>query len=101
VARLPLDLAVGIPVLNIRVTKDLLATDLGKKKFIALVRSFFQMGGMHLQVSVLDSRELKAARANPESHADLMVRIGGFSAYFTELDPALQDAVIERTEHTI
>jgi formate C-acetyltransferase len=99
VAKLPLWLAVGTPVLNIRFQKQFLATEKGLKACVDLIRTFFDLGGMQIQVSVLDKAEMLAAQKEPEKHADLIVRIGGYSEYFTKLSRALQDSVIERTEH--
>ena len=56
-------------------------------------------GGMQVQLSVISRDEMLAAQREPEKHADLLVRIGGYSEYFTRLDRALQDSVIARTEH--
>ena len=50
---------------------------------------------------MVDTNELKDAKVNPEKHKDLIVRIGGFSAYFTQLSPGIQDDVINRNEHNI
>ena len=99
VAELPLWLAVGTPVLNIRFQKQFLATEKGLKWCADLIRTFFDLGGMQIQVSVLDRAEMLAAQREPEQHADLIVRIGGYSEYFTKLSRPLQDSVIERTEH--
>jgi formate C-acetyltransferase len=55
--------------------------------------------GLRLQVSVLDRRALSAAQREPDQHRDLIVRIGGYSECFTQLDRPLQDTVIARTEH--
>jgi formate C-acetyltransferase len=64
-----------------------------------LVTAFFENGGMQLQVSCLSREEILDAMAHPERHGSLVVRIGGFSEYFTRLSPALQQTVLERTEH--
>jgi formate C-acetyltransferase len=99
VAKLPLRLAAGTPVLNIRFQKQFLATEKGLRSCADLIRAFFDLGGMQIQVSVLDKAEMLAAQKEPEKHTDLIVRIGGYSEYFTKLSRALQDSVIERTEH--
>lgn len=100
VASLPLWLAAGTPVVNIRLQKAMLATPTGVKNAVSLVRSFFLKGGMQLQVSVIRHEEMLAAQREPEKHGNLIVRIGGYSEYFTRLDRSLQDSVIARTEHT-
>ncbi|MFW6062153.1 MAG: pyruvate formate lyase family protein, partial [Planctomycetota bacterium] len=65
----------------------------------ALAATFFQLGGMQLQVNVVDSDTLRAAQASPEQYRDLIVRVAGFSAYFTQLSPAVQEEIISRTAH--
>ena len=99
VAKLPLSLAVGTPVLNIRFQKQILETDAGLEACANLVRTFFKLGGMQIQISVLSTAEMRAAQVEPEKYADLIVRIGGYSEYFTRLDRELQDSVLARTEH--
>ena len=99
VAKLPLALAIGTPVLNIRFQKQFLDAPEGLAACADLIRTFFKLGGLQIQVSVLDRAEMLAAQREPEKHGDLVVRIGGFSEYFTRLDRTLQDSVIARTEH--
>jgi len=99
VTKLPLNLAVGTPVLNIRFMKKLLATDEGLRLVCQLVRSYFAKGGLQIQISALSREEMLAAQREPETHRDLIVRIGGYSEYFVALTKDLQDSVIARTEH--
>ncbi len=99
VAKLPLPLAVGTPVLNLRFQRRVFETDAGLAGLCAVVRGFFAQGGLQLQLSVLDRDELLAAQREPEKYRDLIVRIGGYSEYFVNLGRELQDSVIARTEH--
>jgi pyruvate-formate lyase len=99
VTQLPLHLAVGTPVLNIRLQRQVMESDRDLKKLLALTRAYFAKGGLQIQISVLNREELLAARREPEKHGDLIVRIGGYSEYFTRLSPSLQETVIARTEH--
>jgi formate C-acetyltransferase len=99
VAWLPLHLAAGTPVLNIRFTKPLLADPISLGNVVHLIRTFFAAGGMQIQVSVLDREALLAAQCEPDKHRDLIVRVGGYSEYFVNLNPELQASVIARTEH--
>jgi formate C-acetyltransferase len=101
VAKLPLSLGAGTPVLNIRLQKSLFGTRSGLAAAAALVRGYFAQGGMQIQVSVLDREALLAAQREPEKWGDLIVRIGGYSEYFTRLDRGLQQSVLERTEHGV
>ncbi len=99
VARLPLALAVGTPVLNVRVQRALFDDSAGLDALAALVRGYFESGGPQIQLTVVDRATLLAAQAQPEQYADLIVRIGGYSEYFTRLGLDLQETVIARTEH--
>jgi len=73
----------------------------GLHKFISLLKTFFAMGGMQLQLNVVDSATLKAAQLEPEKHRDLVVRVWGVSIRFVELCKGYQDDVIARTEHAL
>jgi formate C-acetyltransferase len=55
-------------------------------------------GGSHIQYNIIDSEELKEAKVKPDEYKDLIVRIGGFSAYFVQLSPEIQNDVIFRSE---
>jgi formate C-acetyltransferase len=67
----------------------------------SLVRTYIERGGFEMQINVTDREILEAARENPELYSDLVVRIGGYSDYFTRLSPEMQAEVILRTEHSI
>ena len=88
----------GGMVVNIKFGKDNLD---GRKRenFSTLVRAFMERGGIELQVNVVDRATLEDARVHPEAHRDLIVRIGGYSDYFTRLSPVLQQEIIDRTEY--
>ena len=101
VTKLPLWMAVGTPVLNIRFQKAMLESAEGLQAAANLIRTFFAKGGMQIQLSVLSKKEMLAAQKEPEKYQDLIVRIGGYSEYFTRLTRGLQDSVIARTEHTV
>ncbi len=67
----------------------------------ALIKAYMQRGGFEIQINVTDKELLGKARQNPEEYQDLVVRIGGYSDYFTRLSPQMQAEVILRTEHRI
>jgi formate C-acetyltransferase len=67
----------------------------------SLIEAFMQRGGFEMQINVTDKELLEKARQNPEQYRDLIVRIGGYSDYFTRLSPQMQEEVILRTEHKI
>jgi formate C-acetyltransferase len=60
-----------------------------------------QLGGQQLQVNVVDAQTLRAAQADPGSYRDLMVRVAGFSAYFTQLSRDVQEEIISRIAHAV
>ncbi|MCL2391685.1 MAG: hypothetical protein FWC66_03630 [Oscillospiraceae bacterium] len=70
----------------------------GWKKLSLLMQTYFDMGGMELQINVISTETLRDAQKNPEKHKDLVVRIAGFSSYFVELHPSGQADLIRRTE---
>lgn len=70
----------------------------GAEKLQKLMATYFDMGGMELQLNIVSADELRDAQVHPEDHKDLVVRIAGFSAYFVELWKNMQDDVIHRTE---
>ena len=67
-------------------------------KFRQAVETYFQLGGMQLQVNVVDKATLEEAQREPEKHRNLVVRVSGFSAYFGDLSRGVQDEIIRRTE---
>ena len=70
----------------------------GLEKFVALIRTFFDQKGMHMQFNVVDRETLLDAQKHPEKYAHLVVRVAGYSALFTTLSKSLQDDIIRRTE---
>lgn len=67
----------------------------------SLIKAYMTRGGFELQINVIDRETLENARQNPKNYRDLIVRIGGYSDYFTRLSPEMQEEVIQRTEHKI
>lgn len=65
----------------------------------SLIETYVRRGGFQVQVNVVDVEDLIAARAHPELYRDLVVRIGGYSDYFTGLSPEMQQELILRTQH--
>ncbi|KNZ40259.1 glycyl radical protein [Acetobacterium bakii] len=74
--------------------------DKGLQTFAALVRSFFDHKGMHVQFNVIDKKTLLAAQKDPDKYRDLVVRVAGYSAQFTVLAKEVQDDIISRTEQS-
>lgn len=71
----------------------------GPAALVALLKGYFVSGGAQIQVNVVGRETLRAARRDPRSYRHLVVRVSGYSAYFTALDPSLQDEIISRTEY--
>lgn len=88
-------------VLNQKFSAAILKSDESIDKLVAYTNAFLSNGGSHIQYNMVDTNELRDAKVHPENHRDLIVRIGGFSAYFTQLSPDIQDDVINRSEHTL
>jgi formate C-acetyltransferase len=88
-------------VLNQKFSASLLGSSGSIEKLIAYTNAYMASGGSHIQYNIIDSEELKAAKSSPEEHKDLIVRIGGFSAYFVQLSPEIQGDVIYRSEFSL
>ena len=86
---------------NIKFSPQSLNGSDGLGRLSALTTTFMQLGGQELQINVVDAATLRAAQADPASYPELIVRVAGFSAYFTELKRATQDEIISRTEHEV
>ena len=68
------------------------------RKLRSLIETYFQRGGLELQISSVSRQMLLDAQEHPEQYGNLVVRVSGFSAYFTSLCKVTQDEIIERTE---
>jgi formate C-acetyltransferase len=90
---------VGGTLLNQKFSPSLLEGEVGIDNLAHLVRSYFRLDGHHVQMNVITAETLRAAQANPEKYRDLIVRVAGYSDYFCDLNKALQDEIIARTEH--
>ena len=88
----------GGTLLNMKLAPSLLAGEEGVGRLAQLVRSYFRSDGHHVQFNVVSRETLEAAKADPESHRDLIVRVAGYSDYFCDLSDALKDEIIARTE---
>ena len=88
-------------VLNNKLSPSILQTREQIKKVLALVKNYFDRGGLFIQFNVIDKDTLLAAQEHPERYRDLIVRVAGYSAYFVELPRELQDEIISRTEFSL
>jgi formate C-acetyltransferase len=89
----------GGTLLNQKFTPQLLENEKGIENLAHLVRSYFALGGHHIQFNVVTAETLREAQANPDKYRDLIVRVAGYSDYFCDLGTTLQDEIISRTEH--
>lgn len=102
VAKLPTEKILGGVLLNQKISPASLKTPEAKQKLKSLIRTFFNdLKGFHIQYNVVDRATLEDAVAHPEKHKNLIVRVAGYSAFFTVLSPDTQQDIINRTEHVI
>ncbi len=88
-------------LLNVKFSPATLATDSGVQKLAAYLRAFSRLGIQHIQFNVVDRDTLRDAQKHPENYKNLIVRVAGYSAMFTELSEPLQNDIINRTEHVL
>lgn len=86
-------------MLNLKFTPKCLEGEEGTDKMISFIRTFCDLKLWHVQFNVINKSTLIAAQKDPEKYRSLIVRIAGYSAYFVDLSPDLQNDLIARTEH--
>jgi formate C-acetyltransferase len=101
VAKMPNILITGGNLLNQRLEPSSLETEEGMKKLEDMIRTFFELKGWHIQFNVISSQKLRDAQSKPQDYSDLVVRVAGYSALFTVLEPATQEDIIARTAHSL
>lgn len=87
-------------ILNMKFTPKLMETKNGKNALKNLIKTYFDMGGWHIQFNVVDAETLRKAQQDPQKYKGLIIRVAGYSAFFVELDKGVQDDIIDRTEYT-
>ena len=88
-------------VVNLKLDKSLIASTEKRALLTSILRTYFKLGGVQLQINYLSASELIDAQAHPEKHSDLRVRVTGFSGFFTSLEKDLQDEIIKRHLHVL
>jgi pyruvate formate-lyase/glycerol dehydratase family glycyl radical enzyme len=88
-------------LLNMKFHPSTLGSIEDLRKLTALIKAYFGLGGKHIQFNVVSREMLIEAQRQPESHADLVVRVAGYSAYFVQLGKRVQDEIIARSELSI
>ncbi len=89
----------GGTLLNVRFVPSLFRRDEDLRKLISLIRTYFNMGGHHIQFNIVDTQTLLDAQEHPEDYKDLLVRVAGYSDYFNDMTEQLQNEIIARTEN--
>lgn len=87
-------------LLNIKLTPKCVAGDDGTRKLVSFIRTVCDLKLWHIQFNIVNKETLIAAQKDPEKYRGLIVRVAGYSAYFVDLSPDLQNDIIMRTEHT-
>lgn len=90
----------GGSILNIKFNPEVVRAEKGLANLVSFVRSFVQLGVWHCQFNIVETETLRDAQRHPEKYPDLLVRVAGYSAYFTGLSKDLQDSIIKRSEHS-
>lgn len=86
-------------LLNMKLSPASLVGEAGTRKLMALIRTACDMKMWHIQFNIINRDTLLAAQKDPDKYRNLLVRVAGYSAYFVDLTPALQNEIIRRTEH--
>lgn len=85
-------------VVNQKYGPEMFANPGLRKKLAAMIRAYFELGGQEVQINSVSREVLKDAMEHPEKYSDLVVRVSGFSAYYTRLDRKVQEDILRRTE---
>lgn len=102
VSKLPTEKILGGVLLNQKLSPSSLSNEIQMKKLMSLLRTFFaELKGWHVQYNIVSRDTLLSAKKHPEQYRDLVVRVAGYSAFFTTLSPDTQDDIIARTEQTL
>lgn len=88
-------------LLNMKFTPAILSGQEQLEKFSELIRTYFALGGYHMQFNVVSKETLLAAQKDPQAYRSLIVRVAGYSDYFISLSKDLQDEIIMRTAHGV
>ncbi len=90
----------GGTLLNQKFTPSSVAGPEGIDNVSALIKAYFKMNGHHIQFNIVNRSTLLDAQKHPDEYRDLIVRVAGYSDHFNNLEKALQDEIIERTEQS-
>jgi pyruvate formate-lyase/glycerol dehydratase family glycyl radical enzyme len=88
-------------LLNLKISPQAVKTDRDLPKLAALIRGYFAQGGHHVQFNIVDRDLLVEAMERPEEHRNLLIRVAGYSDYFTLLSRDIQQEILSREEHGV
>ena len=100
--KLPTGAILGGVLLNQKLNPSTLENESDKQKLMVLLRALssrYTKAGISVQHRV--ARHAAGSQKHPDQYRDLVVRVAGYSAFFTALSPDTQDDIIARTEHTL
>jgi formate C-acetyltransferase len=100
-SKLDYTLSPNASTLDLRLPHLVAGDDGALARLCELTRTYFDMGGTQLQLTVVSSEELRQAKRLPREYGHLIVRVAGYSAYFVDLSEDVQDEIISRTEHAL
>jgi len=86
---------------NLRFSPQCIKGEKGINILQGIIKTYFDMLGEHIQINVVSTETLLKAQVEPEHYRDLLIRVAGYLAYFTELDKEVQDNIINRTAHMV
>ncbi|AGK95959.1 (2S)-3-sulfopropanediol dehydratase [Clostridium pasteurianum] len=86
-------------LLNVKLSPACVEGNSGSEKLVSFIRTWCDLKLWHLQFNIINKQTLLDAQKEPEKYRNLLVRVAGYSAYFTDLSPDLQNDIIARTEH--
>jgi formate C-acetyltransferase len=96
-SKLNLELVTNGVDLNMKILPSLAKNEEDRTKLAQMIRGYFGAGGMHVQFNVLSDETLRRAQKKPQDYRNLVVRVAGYSAFFTDLDTEIQNEIISRT----
>jgi formate C-acetyltransferase len=91
----------GADLMNLKFSPANLAGEEGTQRLMQLIRTWCDLKHWHVQFNIVNRETLLAAKKDPEKYRNLIVRVAGYSAYFVDLSPMLQDEIIARTEESM
>ncbi len=96
----PTGIIAGPFVCNLSLEEKTIREDDSFERIVDVVEAYFENGGQQIQLNYVSKEELEEALAHPEEHGNLRVRVSGFSAYYTKLNPHIQKDILNRTVST-